>query len=280
VSGRPAWSAQFTADNIRSIPAIPKLDDITPEWAWGDGSGRNVKVAVIDSGIEADHPALGKGVSGFVALTETPAGITYDTEPHGDDYGHGTACAGIIRALAPECDLYSVKVLGPQLTGKGAIFAAGLRWAVENGMQVCNLSLGTPRREFLPILHEVADQAAFRNVVLVAAANNLPTPTYPSMFASVISVASHEWHDPNLYFYNPQPPVEFGAPGIDVRVAWRGGGWITATGNSFATPHIAGLVARMLAEHPDLAPFQVKTILRALAANISREASSVQPAYR
>jgi subtilisin len=93
-------------------------------------------------------------------------------------------------------------------------------------------------------------------------------PSFPSVYASVISVASHAVHDPYLFYYNPNPPVEFGAPGIDVRVAWRDGGWITATGNSFAAPHITGLVTRILSKHPGLTVFQMKTILRTLAANM------------
>jgi subtilisin family serine protease len=106
--------------------------------------------------------------------------------------------------------------------------------------------------------------------MLVAAANNMPIPSFPSLYASVISVGSHQVQDPHCFFYNPQPPVEFGALGIDVRVAWLNGGWLTTTGNSFAAPHITGIVARILAKHPDLNLFQMKTTLRALAANSSQ----------
>jgi subtilisin family serine protease len=93
-------------------------------------------------------------------------------------------------------------------------------------------------------------------------------PSFPSVYASVISVASHADPDPYRFYYNPQPPVEFGAPGIDVRVAWLDGGWLTTTGNSFAAPHITGIVARILSKHPQLNLFQMKTVLRALAANV------------
>jgi subtilisin family serine protease len=264
-----AYSAPFARGAIRPLAAVTPLDAITAEWAWGGSTGAGVKVAVIDSGIDADHPAVG-GVGGYVAIAQEAGELVHDTATHRDLYGHGTACAGIIRALAPGCELYSVRVLGPGLTGRGAIFAAGLRWALDNGMQVCNLSLGTTRRDFYAALHELADEAYFRGVALVAAANNLPTPSFPSLYASVISVASHAEPDPERYYYNPQPPVEFGALGCDVRVAWRDGGWLTATGNSFAAPHIAGLVARILGKHPDLHPFQVKSVLRALAANVER----------
>jgi subtilisin len=268
----PAFSAVFAPESLPMLPYVEPLDNITSDWAWGGSTGRGVKVAVIDSGIDAAHPAVGS-VQGYVAITEGSTAFIYDTAPHDDAYGHGTACASIIRALAPECELYSVKVLGPALTGRGGVFAAGLLWAVNNGMHVCNISMGTTNRELSGPLHDLADLAYFRNVMLVVAANNLPVPSFPSVYASVISVAAHSQQDPRTIYYNPDPPVEFGAPGIDVRVAWQGGEWITVTGNSFAAPHITGLVAQTLAKHPGLTPFQVKLILRALAANVRRDGS-------
>jgi hypothetical protein len=107
--------------------------------------------------------------------------------------------------------LFSVRVLGERLTGRGAVFAAGLRWAVDAGMQVVNVSLSTSREVYLPLLHEIADTAYFRRTVLVCAVNNTPAPSYPSQFAAVISVAAHERRDPFGFDYNPSPPVEFEA---------------------------------------------------------------------
>jgi subtilisin family serine protease len=98
----------------------------------------------------------------------------------------------------------------------------------------------------------------------------MPVRSFPAMFSSVFSVASHDVSDPYRFYYNPQPPVEFGAYGVDVRVAWTDGGWINSTGNSFATPHISGIVTRILGKHPGLTPFQMKAVLRALAANVAR----------
>lgn len=248
------------------LPAPLDAATITRELAWGDGSGTGVKVAVIDSGVDARHPDVGH-VDGYVAVREHKGRIEYDTSPHADDYGHGTACAGIIRSLAPECEIYSIKVLGADLTGRGVVFAGGLQWAIENGMHVCNLSLSTGRSEFFGIFHELADMAYFRRVPLVCAANNVPGASYPSLYGVVLSVAAHEGDDPEAFDVNPDPPVEFGAPGLDVRVPWLDGGYLTATGNSFATPHIAGLVARILGQHPGATVFQVKTLLYALANN-------------
>jgi subtilisin len=272
MSARPAWSAPFAPESLKSITGGLPIEAVTPEWAWGASTGAGVKVAVIDSGIDADHPQIEGRVSGYVAIVEQDGKIVLDEAPHGDLYGHGTACAGIIRSLSPDCELYSVRVLGKLLMGRASVLAAGPRWAIDNGMQVCNMSLGTGKREFFAVLHELADLAYFRNVMLVTAANNEPSPSFPSLFASVISVASHDRGDEDLVYCNPEPPVEFGALGIDVRVPWRNGGWITVTGNSFAAPHVTGVVTKILGKHPDLTVFEMKAVLRALAANTSRAA--------
>jgi subtilisin len=182
-----------------------------------------------------------------------------------DVVGHGTACAGIIHGLAPAAGIVSVRVLGPDNRGKGAVFAAGLEWAIERGASVVNLSLSSRSEALMGVFHELADRAYFANVLLVCAANNVPGPSYPSLFASVVSVAAHDVPDAWTWFYNPRPPVEFGARGVDVEVAWRDGGRIVATGNSFAAPHIAGLAALIRAKHPSASPFEVKTILAATA---------------
>jgi subtilisin family serine protease len=196
--------------------------------------------------------------------------IIYKEGPHEDLYGHGTACAGIIRKAAPECRIWSVRVLGERLSGKGQVFAAGLRWAIEQGARVINLSLSTGKEDFYGLFHEIADEAYFAGVVLVCAVNNVPAPTFPGQFSSVISVAASDGTDPFSIECNPDPPVEFGAPGIDIRVPWQHGKSITTTGNSFAAPHVTGLVARMLSKHPDLRPYDVKTILRAVASNTGK----------
>lgn len=239
-------------------------DLIIANWTWGTGSGRGVKVAVIDSGIDVSHPAVGS-VAGFVDVINAPAGLVFDTTPHNDLFGHGTACAGVIRALAPDCELYSVRVLGPDLIGRGNALIAGIRWAIDAGMHICNLSLGTTRIAFRDNLQELVDLAFQKNVVLVAAANNQPQPSYPSVMSSVISVAAQEERG---YTWNPAPPPEFGAPGVNIEAAGLNGGWNPATGNSIAAPHITGLVAQLLGKHPGLTPSQVRIILRALATNV------------
>ncbi len=263
----PAWSDAFTS--LDKVPALP-LPGEARTWAWEGATGAGVKVAVVDSGVQGDHAAVG-GVDGYVAFELDPdseTGVRAVEGAHDDLVGHGTACAGIIRALAPDVELYSVRVLGENLKGKGALFLAGIEWAVEHGMDVVNMSLSSKSETMFAPLHDVSDEAYFGNTVLVCAANNTAGPTYPSQFASVVSVAAMAGDDPYSLAYNPHPPVEFAAIGIDLQVPWTGeSGSIEATGNSFAAPHVAGLAALIRSKHPGLTPFQVKTVLQACSQN-------------
>ena len=276
----PAWSEQFSAGAIQQLLSTGPMAEIRREWAWGGSTGKGVRVAVVDSGVEYDHPALGDSVRGGVVVeydeqAENNVRIEPEDQPF-DSAGHGTACAGIIHMLAPQAEIYSVRVLGRDMHGRAIQFAAGLDWATEHGMQVVNLSLSTSKEEYYGLFHDLADQAYFKNVNLVSAVNNIPAPSYPSLYSSVISVAAHDGHDPFTYYYNPSPPVEFGAPGIDVEVAWNNKQYVVSTGNSFAAPHIAGIVALIRAKHPELTPFQVKTVLLACATNMNQMKKEIQ----
>jgi len=263
----PAWSEPFISSEPERLARIPALEGIDREWAWGGATGKGITVAIIDSGVEGDHPLV-RG-----RLVESVAIEMVDGEPEvvraepTDLFGHGTACAGIIAGIAPEVDIVSVRVLGADLKGKGPAFAAGLDYVIQRPVHVANLSLSTKSETMFPIFHELADEAYFRSVVLVSAVNNVAGASYPSLFSSVISVAAHSEPDPFRFYYNPNPPVEFGAWGLDVPVAWTNGGETVVTGNSFAAPHITALVALIQSKHPRLTPFEVKAILASVADN-------------
>jgi subtilisin family serine protease len=242
--------------------------DVTREWAWGGASGRGIRVCVVDSGIEGDHPDVGR-VQGSYAVESTPAGdFAVVPMEHGDTCGHGTACASVIRSLAPECELYSLRVFGERYSSSGDAFIAALRWVVAQSFHVVNLSLSTTRRRFAEALHDIADQAYFSGPVLVAAAHNTPVESFPWRFASVVSVGSHAARDPALVLYNSSPPVEFFAYGTEVDVAWLGGRRTRITGNSFAAPHVAGYCALALSKHPGLTPLPVKNLLYLTSDNV------------
>src|SRR5438093_655046 len=234
----------------------------------GRATSPSGRFCILDSGVQADHPLVGS-LEGAVALRKTEEGeIVVEDDTEGDLCGHGTACAGIVRSLAPDCRLYSVRVLGAGFKGSGAVLLEGLRWAIGQGFDVINMSLSTTKKQFSGLLHELADSAYFRRSVLVASAHNMPVESYPWRFSSVISVGSHEEHDPLTFFYNPSPPVEFFARGANGEVAWIGGAKIRSSGNSFATPHMSGICALILAKHPGLTPFQLKNILYLTASNV------------
>jgi subtilisin family serine protease len=262
----PAWSEPFVGDRRERLVRLVPIAGMDREMALGGVDGAGVTVAIVDSGVERDHPAVGGKLVRSVRVEpgdEDP--VVVDDPEAIDVVGHGTACAGIIHGLAPGADLISVRVLGPDNRGKGAIFAAGLEWAIAQGATVVNLSLSSKSDALFGVFHEIADAAYFANVLLVSAANNVPGPSYPSLFSSVVSVAAHDVADRWTWFYNPQPPVEFGAYGVDVEVAWKDGGRMIATGNSFAAPHVAGLAALIRSKHPGATPFEVKAILAAVS---------------
>jgi len=261
---RPAWSVpELGAESVPWPRGWPEV--LTREWAWGGSTGKGVRVCILDSGVEAGHRRIGPVEQAYVVAED---GAVREDEAL-DAIGHGTACAGIVRALAPECELVSVRVLGGGLRGTGPVLLAGLRFAIEQGFEVVNLSLSTAKLELARLLHDLADSAYFRRTVIVAAAHNLPVESFPWKFASVISVGSHAGADPLEFFYNVEPPVEFFARGILVDVPWKDGGEMRVSGNSFATPHVAGLAALVLGKHQRLTPFQLKTVLYLTASNVT-----------
>jgi subtilisin family serine protease len=268
----PAWSEPFT--DLQGLARSMRLRGISRDWAWGGSTGAGVRVGIIDSGLEIDHPRLRGRVVESVAVELVDGEPEIVPDEGVDLYGHATACAGIILGLAPEVDLISIRVLGANLSGKGAAFAAGLEWAIDHQIDVINLSLSSKSEALFPVFHEIVDKAYFLGVPLVSAANNVPAASYPSLFSSVFSVAAHGEADPWRLYYNPAPPVEFGAWGVDVPIAWKGGGSTVATGNSFAAPHVAGMVALIRAKHPGLTPFEIKSILAAVADNPRRRAAT------
>ena len=243
--------------------------EVTRDWALDGSTGEGVRVCLLDSGVDAGHPMVG-GIERALTVTGTSSEdyeVTEDEE--GDVFGHGTACAGIIRSLAPDSRISAVRILGKTNRGSGHVLAAGLRWAVEEGFDIINLSLSTTKPQVVAVLHELADSAYFRRAVIVASAHNRTVESFPWRFSSVVSVGSHEGTDPMAFFYNPAPPVEFFARGVDLDVAWRGGGTLRSSGNSFATAHMSGICALILAKHPELSPFELKSVLYLTADNVA-----------
>jgi subtilisin family serine protease len=238
---------------------LPKLD-------LRSATGRGVTVAVIDSGIDAGHPDLeGRVIQSVEARVENKR-VIFDDSTSGDSAGHGTACAGIISQIAPDTRFASIKVLGAGGMGDGQVFLAGLEYAIKKRYRVINLSLGTTKPQFFAPLHDLLDRAYQAGCIVVAAANNLPQPSFPSVFSSsLISVIKSAETDPMKFGFRYGEVIELTAPGVNIRTPWPGGGYRNLTGNSFACPHIVGIVCLLLETYPNMTPFQVKSALYAIA---------------
>ncbi|MFI5937548.1 S8 family serine peptidase [Actinoplanes sp. NPDC051494] len=269
-SGVPAWSMPATGYREEHVPAS-LFGGVDRAWAMDGADGTGVRVCVLDSGIDGTHPMVAPVDRAWQVVTEAGRVPRVQECAPQDTAGHGTACAGIIREVAPGVRLSSMRVLEDGRSGSAAALIAGLAHAIEQDFDIINMSLSTARLEFRGRLAELCDRAYFRRTTLVVAAHNLPIESFPWNFASVVSVASHAEPDPLRYYYNAAPPVEFCARGVRVPVASPGGGMTRNTGNSFAAPHISGIAARVLSKHPWLTPFQLKSVLLHCATNVSTE---------
>jgi subtilisin family serine protease len=251
----------YETSKFGTITTYFQIDD-----GWKKMTGKGVSVAIIDSGIDESHPDLkGKVIEAVEAKIENKR-VLFEPSTAGDSAGHGTACAGIINKIASDVEFYSIKVLGAGGLGDGQTFLAGLEYAIKKRYRIINLSLGTTKPQFFAPLHDLLDRAYQAGCIVVAAANNLPQPSFPSVFSSsLISVSKSIETDPFQFGFRYGEVIELTAPGVNVRTAWLGGGYKSLTGNSFACPHIVGIIALILETYPNLTPFQVKSALYAIA---------------
>jgi subtilisin len=225
------------------------VDRIDADLAWPAGNtGKGVKVAILDTGIDPTHPDL--GVAGGVNF----AGSTKDgsTSPAdwNDGHGHGTHCAGIVAArnntigvvgVAPDAILWAVKVLSDAGSGYTSDIIQGLDWCAANGVKVASMSLGGGGTASL---QAACDRAFSQGVVLVAAAGNSAGPVmYPAAYSSVIAVSATDSRDLRASFSNYGPQIALAAPGVSIYSTYKGGSYAYMSGTSMACPHVAGAAA-------------------------------------
>ena len=226
-----------------------------------------VKVGILDSGIDGSHPDLqGKVISAVIAQQDEDDKATVvpsDPNANNDLYGHGTAVASIIARIAPHARFIDVRVLGGNNLGRSDLLIAGLRYAVTSGANLLNMSLAV-NAENLPQIAPLCDQAYRRGIPIIAARRNRPLldEGYPASLIPCIGVGN-AGQGPEAQWRYKTSVIEFEAFGVDVPAAAPGGGYTTVTGTSFATPIVAGIVALMLGAHPELRPFEIKALLKA-----------------
>lgn len=253
---------------------------VTPEQAQHalrQGRGRGVKIAVIDSGIELSHPALsGLRLVDDLAFELTPEGVVKRIPGNGIDvFGHGTAVAHSVRRIAPEAQIGSFRVLNAALGSKFQIIREAATLAIDRGYQILNCSFGSRADlSFIEHFKPWVDLAYRRGVHIVSACDNddFRSAEWPGHFPSVITVNMATTLSDELFFRWDEPEgdfsrhlVEFAARGVDLEVPWNRGRWSRKTGSSFAAPHVAGLLSRILSQHPTLKPPVAKALLQEIA---------------
>lgn len=217
---------------------------------WASYTADPVKVAVVDTGIDVKHPDLLGNVKGGMSA------VGY-TSSYTDDNGHGTHVAGTIAAaqnsigvvgVAPAADLYAVKVLDRKGSGWLSDIIEGLQWAIDNDIDVVNMSLGTSSYS-ATFDSAVQKTIASGTVVVAAAGNSGPTAesvNYPAKFAGVIAVSAIDSSNVIASFSSRGAGVDLAAPGVSVYSTYKGSGYATLSGTSMASPHVAGVAALVL----------------------------------
>jgi len=223
---------------------------IGAELEWPETKGADIKVAVLDTGMDLHHPDL-KHIAGAVDFTGE--GIQ-------DLNGHGTWCCGAIGAngkmvgVAPECDLYAVKVMKNDGSGDVKDIVAGLKWCLENDIDVISMSLGGPKPNN-PEYHKVIKQLYQKGTVIVTAAGNWGTlfPNedtigYPAEWDECIATIAVDIKKKLAPFSSRGKQAEIGAAGYEVWGLWKDQGYVKVSGTSMATPCLAGAVAILQAK--------------------------------
>ncbi|MBN2316608.1 MAG: S8 family serine peptidase, partial [Sedimentisphaerales bacterium] len=275
-----AVSAELTDSQIASLRANPNVayveedgllhaldDDDELGASWGvtrigagdvhalGNTGKGVKVALIDTGIDYHHTDLDGNYAGGYDF------VNDDDDPMDDD-GHGTHCAGIIAAeddndgvvgVAPEASLYAVKVLDSTGSGYLSDVVAGIDWAIANGMDIISLSMGT--NEDYQTMRDACERAGNAGIIVVAAAGNdyrrvrnreWDTVDYPAKYDTVIAVGAIDDTDTRAYFSSTGASIELAAPGIFVYSTDLDQSYSYKSGTSMSCPHVTGVAALIL----------------------------------
>jgi subtilisin family serine protease len=241
------------------------------------GTGKGVKVAVIDSGVETSHPKLkGLQLVDDIAVECDGAKLRIVDGKGEDVFGHGTAVSWVIRQLAPEAQIGSIRVLGHDNTSKTRIIHRAALEALDRGYNIINCSFGCGVQRQVLKYKDWVDEAYLKGVHVVAACDNLDFASieWPAYFPTSIAVNMARCENDAIFYYQRGTLVEFAARGVDITLPWMGGDEIVVTGSSFAAPRMSAMVARLISVEPQLTPLEVKSILQHLAEPWTRQVAA------
>lgn len=244
---------------------------------WSETTGAGVRVAILDTGIQRNHPDL-QVAGGYLAIKSG----SYKRLPRtqwDDDEGHGTHVAGTVAALnndygvvgvAPGASLYAVKALDRNGGGSLSDIIDGIDWCIANGIDVINMSFGASSDNLS--LYQAVVRAYNAGVIMVAAAGNSGpgdnTVGYPARYVETIAVAATDSADGIASFSSRGSQVDIAAPGVAVLSTVLGSGYVAWSGTSMATPHVAGVAALLLQANGPMSPAAMKALLKANAEDL------------
>ncbi|WP_020615614.1 S8 family peptidase [Paenibacillus daejeonensis] len=277
-------SADLGASSLELEPIIPNdalysdyqwnLSNIMTETGWNvSKGGEDVIIAVLDTGVQSDHPDLaGQLTTGYNVID--------GSQSSEDDVGHGTHVAGIIGAAVNNNEgvagiswynkIMPVKVLDSSGAGTTYSVAEGIIWATDNGAKVINMSLGNYASA--QFLHDAIRYAYDRDVVLIAASGNDNTsrPGYPAAYPEVFAVAATDAHEARAPFSNYGDYIDVAAPGDGIASTYPGSQYAALSGTSMAAPHVAGLAGLIRTKNPLLTNEEVMEVMRSTAKDLGK----------
>jgi len=233
--------------------------------AWSITTGHNVRVGVIDTGVDNSHPDLQNSVSRGINLI-------YRSVPPHDDNGHGTHIAGTIAAanrlhgmigVAPRATIHPVKAFDQNGTAFVSDIILGLDWCVRNRMHIVNMSFGMQNRS--KSLQQAVQSAIRAGVAVVASSGNDGRSSeidYPARYGQTIAVGAINKQGRVASFTNRSSLIDIYAPGDKIVSAWIGGKYREMSGTSMATSHVSGAIALLIAYKPGLTHEQIKELLQ------------------
>ncbi len=253
------------------------VDHINVENLWNTTQGENIRVAVIDTGADTEHSDL--LVSGGIN--------TIDNSSFDDDNGHGTHVSGTIAAtengegvigVAPKVKLFAVKALNKDGTGYVSDIIEGIDWAIDNNIDVINLSIGAT--EYSQTFHDAIKRASDAGIIIVAAAgNDGKSVNYPAKFSEVIAVSAIDSDDKVPSWSSRGDEIEFASPGVNITSTWYDGDFKTISGTSMASPHVAGIVALILSQNNNATLNDVRNTLQSYAIDIAESGKDETTGY-
>jgi subtilisin family serine protease len=234
-------------------PYIPwGIDRIDADLAWNTSTGVNIQVAVLDTGIDKNHPDLQDNILAGISFVYNWLGPPFwNPNAWDDDMGHGTWCAGIIKGIAPDVDLVAVKVMDATGYGYTSDVIAGIEWCMDNVIDVISMSFVDP--VYSNAFHNILNAAYIQGIVLVGASGNdgdgnpaTNEVMYPAKYDAVMAVAGIDENDIVAPFSSDGAEVEITGPAVNINSTWMGGGYAVHDGTSGSCPHVSGTAALIM----------------------------------